>query len=424
MDAVLADWRTQVVQMRWELAGAPDYGRNLSAIITQRSQRSLSPPLPHKSVLRIIGLHIFLQWDRKNKNTGANKTPMRQTATDGPESRTWQPPKTRVAESATFGLSAPALGGGGASRSSSFGNAGSCESAFEGKQPAPGDSAALGQTHRVKNGTKPIGEKKEGVTIPRMFKISHNSAPTGGGTTIKASDFGSTRDVAALTVEGDSTGSGRLASLDSGGLPQVKVDVGGSRSLDAHNTTIMAQHKQTQRDSKKARVAMKQLQVAVSKVAKPCSEIGERITAIECRADVLESDLGAVTKQAAMHETQLYDIQWKVEDFENRQRRNNLRLVGIQEGEVVITPQLVLLGIDGVVYLEYSKRFLFLAMSVARWCITSDWLEPTPPTFNHWLARMCSTFYLEMGSYARKGRTRRQIGEAIWAPFAQWLGNN
>ncbi|KAJ1123993.1 hypothetical protein NDU88_002458 [Pleurodeles waltl] len=438
---------------------------------------------------------------------------------------------------------------GGTSRSSIFGNAGSCESAFEGKQPAPGSSAALGQTHRVKNGAKPIGEKEEGVTIARMFKIPHNSAPTGGGITIKASDFGSTRDVAALTVEGDSTGPGRLASLDSGGLPQVKVDVGGSRSLDAHNTvsyaaggfsqasapctggnglaaasegeadqplrapgyqgnvrlaqesvtgagyceqaaaacllpstdpptlactleairdfrqgredslvpgevgekffslsdqsrdsdeastnppidsetcdsstapltpisvlrgtaikcrprqsevsrsdkagessekrkkkkktcrtsamswdytgtqqllhslddlsvaparsetdalnaetvspspslhliyqTIMAQHKQTQRDSKKARVATKQLQVAVSKVAKTCSEIGERIAAIECRADVLESDLGAVTKQAAMHETQLSDIQWKVEDFENRQRRNNLRLIGI-----------------------------------------------------------------------------------------------
>ncbi|KAJ1152543.1 hypothetical protein NDU88_005318 [Pleurodeles waltl] len=105
-----------------------------------------------------------------------------------------------------------------------------------------------------------------------------------------------------------------------------------SPSLHLIYQTIMAQHKQTQRDSKKARVATKQLQVAVSKVAKTCSEIGERIAAIECRADVLESDLGAVTKQAAMHETQLSDIQWKVEDFENRQRCNNLRLIGIQEG--------------------------------------------------------------------------------------------
>ncbi|KAJ1109412.1 hypothetical protein NDU88_006773 [Pleurodeles waltl] len=108
-----------------------------------------------------------------------------------------------------------------------------------------------------------------------------------------------------------------------------------SPSLHLIYQTITSQHKPTQRDSKKARVATKQLQVAISKVAKTCSEIGEWIAAIECRADVLESDLGAVTKQAAMHETQLSDIQWKVEDFENRQRRNNLRLIGIQEGGLV-----------------------------------------------------------------------------------------
>ncbi|KAJ1181347.1 hypothetical protein NDU88_006555 [Pleurodeles waltl] len=105
-----------------------------------------------------------------------------------------------------------------------------------------------------------------------------------------------------------------------------------SPSLHHIYQTITSQHKQTQRDSKKARGATKQLQVAVSKVAKTCSEIGERIAAIECRADALESDLGVVSKQAAMHESQLSDIQWKVEDFENRQRRNNLRLIGIQEG--------------------------------------------------------------------------------------------
>ncbi|KAJ1119344.1 hypothetical protein NDU88_007530 [Pleurodeles waltl] len=521
-----------------------------------------------------------------------------------------QPAKTRVAGTLTSGPPAPAQ----ISRNGGFGNAGSGENAPEGRHPAPGSSAVLGQTHRAKNDAKQIGEKEEVVTIHRMFKILHNSAPIGGSITIKDSDIGLIQDAAELIVDGDSTGPGRLASADSGGLLQVKTDVGGSRSLDTHKTvsciaggspqasvsfvggnglaaasegetdqllhapgfqgnvglaqevvtgagyceqvaaaacllpstdpptlactlevicdfrqgredslvqgevgenffslsdqsqdsdeastspsidsetcdsstapltpisvlrgtaikcqlkqtevsrldkagessekrkkkkkasktramswdytetqqllhsmgdlsmapaqaevnvlnaetappppslhliyqTIMLQHKQTQRDSKKARVATKQLQVAVSKVAKTCSEIGERIAAIECRADALESDLGAVTKQAAMHDTQLSDIQWKVEDFENRQRRNNLCLIGIQE-----------------------------AMSVARCCIASDWLESTPPTFNHWLARMCSMFYLEMGSYACKGHARRRMGEAIWAPFAQWLG--
>ncbi|KAJ1197593.1 hypothetical protein NDU88_001450 [Pleurodeles waltl] len=125
---------------------------------------------------------------------------------------------------------------GGISRNSGFGNAGSSENAPEGRQPAPGSSAVLGQTHRVKNGTKQIGEKEEVVTIPRMFKILHNSASNGGSITIKDSDFGSIRDAAELIVDGDSTGPGRLASLDSGGLPQVKTDVGGSRSLDTHKT--------------------------------------------------------------------------------------------------------------------------------------------------------------------------------------------
>ncbi|KAJ1100628.1 hypothetical protein NDU88_005709 [Pleurodeles waltl] len=96
--------------------------------------------------------------------------------------------------------------------------------------------------------------------------------------------------------------------------------------------TIMAQYKQIQGDSKKARAANKQLQVAVSKIAKTCSEIGEWIAMIESQANVLETELGTVAHQAAMHDTQLPDIQWKIEDFENRQRRNNLRILGTQEG--------------------------------------------------------------------------------------------
>ncbi|KAJ1215185.1 hypothetical protein NDU88_002794 [Pleurodeles waltl] len=105
-------------------------------------------------------------------------------------------------------------------------------------------------------------------------------------------------------------------------------------SLGLIYQTIMAQHKQTQGVSKTARVATKQLQVAVSKIAKTCSEIGERIATIESWADVLETDLGAVVQQTAIHDTQLYDIQWKIEDFENRQCHNNLRVVGAPEGRV------------------------------------------------------------------------------------------
>ncbi|KAJ1171578.1 hypothetical protein NDU88_003439 [Pleurodeles waltl] len=39
-----------------------------------------------------------------------------------------------------------------------------------------------------------------------------------------------------------------------------------------------------------------------------------------------------MAQQSALHETQFTDIQWKKEDFENRQCRNKLRILGIQEG--------------------------------------------------------------------------------------------
>ncbi|KAJ1118917.1 hypothetical protein NDU88_007104 [Pleurodeles waltl] len=108
------------------------------------------------------------------------------------------------------------------------------------------------------------------------------------------------------------------------------VGDGAPHSLHLIYQTMITQHKQIQGDNKKARVATKQLQVAVSKIAKTCSEIGERIATIETRASVLEVELGTVAQQSAMHETQLTDIQWKIEDLENWQRHNSLCILGIQ----------------------------------------------------------------------------------------------
>ncbi|KAJ1182071.1 hypothetical protein NDU88_007266 [Pleurodeles waltl] len=68
-----------------------------------------------------------------------------------------------------------------------------------------------------------------------MFKALHNSAPTGGSTTVKDSDTGPIRGAAELAGDGDSTGPGCLASSDSGGSLQVKTNVG-SRFLDVHQT--------------------------------------------------------------------------------------------------------------------------------------------------------------------------------------------
>ncbi|KAJ1201504.1 hypothetical protein NDU88_005313 [Pleurodeles waltl] len=143
----------------------------------------------------------------------------------------------------------------------------------------------------------------------------------------------------ARAISWDYTGTQQLQHNQDGisvGPAGSGIDVASARaplpSLHLIYQTTMAQHKQTQGDSKKARVATKQLQVAVSKIAKTCSEIGKRIVTIESRANVLETELWAVVQQAAMHDTQLSDIKWKIEDFENWQCRNNLHVLGIQEG--------------------------------------------------------------------------------------------
>ncbi|KAJ1090129.1 hypothetical protein NDU88_003266 [Pleurodeles waltl] len=44
------------------------------------------------------------------------------------------------------------------------------------------------------------------------------------------------------------------------------------------------------------------------------------------------SRLEALRLQTAAHDGQLPDIMWKLEDQETRQRRNNLRFLGIREG--------------------------------------------------------------------------------------------
>ncbi|KAJ1192665.1 hypothetical protein NDU88_001971 [Pleurodeles waltl] len=81
------------------------------------------------------------------------------------------------------------------------------------------------------------------------------------------------------------------------------VGDGAPPSLHLICQTMMVQHKQIQGDNKKARMASKQLQVAVSKITKTCLEIGERIAMIETRTSVLEAELGTVAQQSTMHES-------------------------------------------------------------------------------------------------------------------------
>ncbi|KAJ1082522.1 hypothetical protein NDU88_002687 [Pleurodeles waltl] len=52
---------------------------------------------------------------------------------------------------------------------------------------------------------------------------------------------------------------------------------------------------------------------------------------METRTEELEIEVKAATAQTMTQGQQISDIQWKLEDAENRQRRNNLRILGIAE---------------------------------------------------------------------------------------------
>ncbi|KAJ1213178.1 hypothetical protein NDU88_000817 [Pleurodeles waltl] len=77
-------------------------------------------------------------------------------------------------------------------------------------------------------------------------------------------------------------------------------------------------------ESRQARIAAKRLQGTVRKVVKSCMEIEEKLSAMEERAMAVEADVEALREKSVAHDGQLTDIMWKLEDQENRQRRNNL----------------------------------------------------------------------------------------------------
>ncbi|KAJ1151989.1 hypothetical protein NDU88_004768 [Pleurodeles waltl] len=52
---------------------------------------------------------------------------------------------------------------------------------------------------------------------------------------------------------------------------------------------------------------------------------------MEERIVAVEEDVVNLKEQNTMRDEQLTDVMWKLEDFENRQRRNNLRFLGIPE---------------------------------------------------------------------------------------------
>ncbi|KAJ1172572.1 hypothetical protein NDU88_004417 [Pleurodeles waltl] len=89
---------------------------------------------------------------------------------------------------------------------------------------------------------------------------------------------------------------------------------------------------ETRIESRRARIATQKLQGSVRKVAKSCTEIEAKLSSMEDRIVAVEEDMDTLKEQSAARDGQMTDVMWKMEDLENRQRRNNLRFLGIPEG--------------------------------------------------------------------------------------------
>ncbi|KAJ1108441.1 hypothetical protein NDU88_005817 [Pleurodeles waltl] len=94
--------------------------------------------------------------------------------------------------------------------------------------------------------------------------------------------------------------------------------------LQSIYSSIKELQKETRIESRRARIATKRLQGTVHKVAKSCTEIEAKLCSMEERIVAVEEDVDNLKEQSATRDDQLTDVMWKLEDFKNRQRRNNL----------------------------------------------------------------------------------------------------
>ncbi|KAJ1208936.1 hypothetical protein NDU88_004315 [Pleurodeles waltl] len=129
---------------------------------------------------------------------------------------------------------------------------------------------------------------------------------------------------------------------------------------------------ETRIESRRARIATKKLQGSVRKVAKSCMEIEAKLSSMEDRIVAVKEDMDTLKEQSAARDVQMTDVMWKMEDLENRQRRNNLRFLGIPEG---------LEGNNRQAYMVNLLRGAFPELG------DRDWGLQLPLQFTSWLLK-------------------------------------
>lgn len=96
-------------------------------------------------------------------------------------------------------------------------------------------------------------------------------------------------------------------------------------------STLKAMQIEARQEHKRAHQATRKIQAAICKNTKVCNEIVARTTALEERVVGLEGALENTEHKTTENDAKLTDILWKLEESENRQRRNNLSVLGIEE---------------------------------------------------------------------------------------------
>ncbi|KAJ1164357.1 hypothetical protein NDU88_004797 [Pleurodeles waltl] len=173
-------------------------------------------------------------------------------------------------------------------------------------------------------------QRKSVKTRPCSQEGFENSTST-GGRTLKWDYSGiGLADTPTTSNQGLVNGNMEISA----GAPAGNTSAMGTEAgmLQSIYSSMQELQTETRIESRRARIATKRLQGTVRKVAKSCTEIEVKLCSMEERIVALEEDVDTLKERSAARDDQLTDVMWKLEDFENRQRRNNLRFLGIPEG--------------------------------------------------------------------------------------------
>ncbi|KAJ1136781.1 hypothetical protein NDU88_003195 [Pleurodeles waltl] len=195
-----------------------------------------------------------------------------------------------------------------------------------------GETSAAGNISSSNEPTvrQPHRQRKSVKTRPCSQEGSENSASM-GSKTLKW-DYSGIGLADTPTISNQGSTNDKMET-DTGARPDNSSTMGTEAGmLQSIYSSIKELQTETRIESRRARIATKRLQSSVRKVVKPCTEIEAKLGLMEERIVAVEEEVDTLKEQSAARNEQLTDVMWKMEDFKNRQRRNNLRFLGIPEG--------------------------------------------------------------------------------------------